>query len=348
MCRSYFFAFFACAIFSAASLFNAYYSLPAPEVSIVPPQAVALPNASLGVPTKASGDPEKVPAENSHSDTAANASNGPAVKKAFRPEGELSVLSKNLSQTRETRFFSPTGKLPASSEGIPADDPAQPETTPLNFRTDNFNILMLGVDGDKLEMVSVYSVNHRLKTARPKSVSLFFPINSLFIYKGKEKTLDGIFADRGWRSVAEVMEKEMLIDINYYVKIDRQALRDLEKYFDPIYVDGKKVEMENLFVRRTSDDDDRIIALILRQVLRPEVFFKYIPRLVFSFHRDIESNFSFTPKNLVFYYRLGKRLSTKRVEKVVLWGKTDWKNGRKVNIPPKDQLQCAIYLATKP
>ena len=88
-------------------------------------------------------------------------------------------------------------------------------------------------------MVCVYSINHHL-TTELKSVSLFFPVNSVLLYKGKEKTLDKIFAEGHWKGVAEAVEKAMYIDIHKYVKIDRQALRELEKYFDPIFVDGKK------------------------------------------------------------------------------------------------------------
>ena len=139
----------------------------------------------------------------------------------------------------------------------------------------------------------------------------------------------------------------MYIDIHKYVTLTT-ALRELEKYFDPIFVDGKKVEMETLFVRRTSSKDDRIIALILKQVLRPEVFFRYIPGLVFGINKDIESNFSFTPKDLAFYYRIGKKLSTKRIKKIVLTGETEWQEGRRVNIPPKEVMGNAIYRATKP
>lgn len=217
---------------------------------------------------------------------------------------------------------------------------------PLNTLTDNFNILLLGVDKEKLEMVCVYSINHHFKNP-PRSVSLFFPVNSVLQYKGKKETLDSIYAVGGWQALEEILEKEMFIDIAYYVKIDRQALRDLEQYFEPIYVDGEKVEMETLFVRRTSNKDDRIIARILKQVLRPEVFFRYIPSLVFGINRDIESNFNFTPQNLVFHYRLAKKLSTKRIEKIVLFGTTDWQEGRRVNIPRKEDLGSAIYLATR-
>ena len=339
MCRSYFFALLACFIFSAAALSNAYHNLPAPEVSQTLPAAFDT-DRSVEKSETISSIPENAgtPPETRSVDT-------PGMPMETGDSGEAFL------------YEAPSGKLPAGQPrkspdlaAVPfsAGDFAQPNIIPLNHQTDNFNILMLGVDKDKLEMVSVYSINHRLETEQPKSVSLFFPTNSLFIYKGKKKTLEGIFAAEGWEAITGVMEKEMFIDIDYYVKIDRQALRDLEKYFDPIYVDGEKVDMENLFVRRTSNQDDRIIALVLRQVLRPEVFFRYIPRLVFSSHRDIESNFSFTPQNLVFYYRLAKRLSTKRVDKVVLTGRTEWLDGHKVNIPPEEALQCAIYQATRP
>ena len=83
-------------------------------------------------------------------------------------------------------------------------------------------------------------------------------------------------------------------------------------------------------------------------MLRPEVFFRYIPGLVFGINKDIESNFSFYTKRSGIYYRIGKKLSTKRIKKIVLTGETEWQEGRRVNIPPKEVMGNAIYRATKP
>lgn len=377
MYRSYFFALLACAFFSCAALVNAYQNLPPVQNSQVPGRAFSVsaslpsqksvqePAAEQEYPGRCAGEHK----ENGRAQTLeknafgeasilpAAASTGSSLPApAMSSAGEKSGGSGNSSAPENVSskgsqagpkgslsYYSPSRIFPDKSQGRSASA----EVIPLNAYTDNFNILLLGVDGSKLEMVCLYSINHNLKDEL-KSVSLFFPVNSVLLYKGREKTLTGIFASGGWEAVAEAVGKAMYIDIHKYVKIDRQALRDLEKYFDPIYVDGKKVEMETLFVRRTSSEDDRIIARILKQVLRPEVFFRYIPGIVFGINRDIESNFSFTPKDLAFYYQIGKRLSTKRIEKIVLTGETRWQDGRRVNIPPKDTMASAIYRTTKP
>lgn len=348
MYRSYCFSLFACAVFSVAALINAYFTLPDKGI-LAHPGAVELSEQAVPSTQDFSQDSNKA------SDPEA-ASAARAIMPAQPGSSSENIAVHTNSDTQALKdpcanLDSParhSRQLSQITDTSTCADYEKPKTVPLNSQTDNFNILLLGVDRDKLEMVSVYSINHHLKTTPLKSVSLFFPTNSAFIYKGRKRGLEEIFASGGWESVAEVLEKEMYIGINYYVKIDRQALRDLEKYFDPIYVDGEKVEMETLFVRRTSNEDDRIIARILKQVLRPEVFFRYIPSLVFSIHRDIESNLSFSPRNLAFYYRIAKRLSTKRVEKIVLSGSTEWQDGNKVNIPPQEALACAIYRATQP
>lgn len=410
MCRSYFFALFACALFSLGALSNAYSNLPGPvippvfhlsdspgnlttdpidtSVSIptspgetptlydnaldVPGETPVFPGEKGVFPGELYAAPEDGPAllSSGHGSSAStvptdrlpepSAPSGSASvprvmpvnaglnKKAFAsqadPSGEYAPKTVLASQ-ESTGKGQPSSRVgaKAASHGLSAS-PGD-AASPLNNLTENFNILLLGVDKEKLEMVCVYSINHHFEDP-PKSVSLFFPVNSLLQYKGKKETLDSIYAEGGWQALEEVLEKEMFIDIAYYVKIDRQALRDLEKYFEPIYVDGEKVQMETLFVRRTSNEDDRIIARILKQVLRREVFFRYIPSLVFGINRDIESNFSFTPQNLAFHYQLAKKLSTKRIEKIVLFGTTDWQEGRRVNIPRDEDLGSAIYLAT--
>lgn len=327
MYRSYFFALFACAVFSFAALVNAYHSLPQEKVMIA------------GEMAKMSEMAEREAAEREAAERE-TAEREMATRKIMalhrgHPDEQVPLDIEAAGEASP-----PAGYLSLASESIPS------HTEPLNARTDNFNLLLLGTDDKKLEMVCVYSINHHLKS-QLKSVSLFFPVNSVLLYKGKEKTLDSIYASGGWEAVAEAVGNRMFIDLDYYVKIDRQALRDLEKYFEPIYVDGEKVEMETLFVRRTSSKDDRIIARILKQVLRPQVFFRYIPGLVFGINGGLESNLSFTPRNLADYYRIGCRLSTKRIEKVVLLGGTAWQNGRRVNVPPEEIMSCAIYWATE-
>ena len=329
MSRSYFFALLTCFLFSLAALINGYHNLPTVSASPEAYQEVPIPSApEENKPRDLTDNQDETATYESGKGKLACTTTSPALEAAA---GEKLVDYSSF----------PRKQLQTSTNSLSSN------LALLNKRSNNFNILLLGVDGNKLEMVCVYSINHHLKT-QLKSVSLFFPTNSLLLYKGKKTTLVSIFSSGDWKAVAEAVESEMYIDINYYVKIDRQALRDLEKNFEPIYVDGKRVQMETLFVRRTSNEDDRLIARILKQVLRPEMFFKYIPGLVFGIHGDIESNFSFTPRNLAFYYRIAKKLSTNRIEKVVLLGTTQWKNGRKVNIPPEDLMGSAIYRETKP
>lgn len=382
MYRSYFFALLSCALFSAGALINAYSNLPEfnglPPVSLsgvesTVPGNFAFPEQNEGarkdgtaeqgeaVEQRAAVEQEGAaeqreavkqddPAQLSGFHSSASEAD-PNLIKAMPAVGVTQSVglaqSTKLTQTAEP---APSSKLTSSSRRTPSIKQTQSAkstpSTPLNAQTDNFNILLLGTDGDKLEMVCVYSINHHL-IAELKSVSLFFPVNSVVIYKGSKTSLDNIYRQGGWQAVAEAVGNTMYININQYVKIDRQALRDLDKYFEPIYVDGERVEIETLFVRRTSHNDDRIIARILRQVLRPQVFFQYIPKLVFGVNGGIESNFSFTPRNLVDYYRIAKRLSTKRIKKVVLLGTPDWHNGCKVNIPPEEPLRSGIFQATQ-
>lgn len=366
MCRSYFFAFLACALFSLGALCNAYHNLPQEDFSQIskeflrgaysasqPDSGTARQEEAGSASHMVAGDAEtnSLPAATAHT----SENNNEAVFTDASGQGSGGADSETASSTTSGKQVSADAgavSLGLSQAGFSGDGASEFSEQPdapggnLNALTDNFNILFLGVDGKKLEMVCVYSINHHLEN-RLKSVSLFFPVNSVLTYKGREKTLEGIFAMGGWKGVAEASGNAMGININHYVKIDRQALRDLEKYFEPIYVDGVKVQMETLFVRRTSDKDDRIIARILRQVLRPEVFFRYIPGLVLGIHGDIESNFSFAPKDLAFYYRIAKKLSTKKIEKVVLSGTTQWQKGRKVNIPPEKVMENAIYRSTK-
>ena len=182
-----------------------------------------------------------------------------------------------------------------------------------NRLTDNVNVLFIGVDKGKLLACSVFTINYQDKY---QAGAVFVPTYSK---APKYKyTFGEIYEKVGVEGLRRVLEKEMEVDISLYYSIERELLKQLETYIDPIYIDDRKVELYNLFTMAVSPQDEQILGALTRELLKPGVFFTKLPRLLLDATKYIKRDFKVTFQNLKFHYNNIVNLDTHNIKKVVL------------------------------
>jgi len=182
-----------------------------------------------------------------------------------------------------------------------------------NRLTDNVNVLFIGVDKGKLLACSVFTINYQDKY---QAGAVFVPTYSK---APKYKyTFGEIYEKVGVEGLRRVLEKEMEVDISLYYSIERELLKQLETYIDPIYIDDRKVELYNLFTMAVSPQDEQILGALTRELLKPGVFFTKLPRLLLDATKYIKTDFKVTFQNLKFHYNNIVNLDTHNIKKVVL------------------------------
>ncbi|HHU31966.1 MAG: hypothetical protein ACOX1Y_07395 [Zhaonellaceae bacterium] len=183
----------------------------------------------------------------------------------------------------------------------------------LNKKTDNMNVLFIGVDKGKLLACSVFTINYKDKY---QAGGVFLPTYSRppkYKYSFAE-----IYEKAGVEGLKQVIEKEMGIKIELYYSIERELLKQIETYIDPIYINNQKLEIYNLFTMAVSPQDEEILGALTRELLKPGVFFTKLPRLLLDATKYIKTDFKVTFQNLKFHYNNIVNLDTHNIKKQVL------------------------------
>lgn len=183
----------------------------------------------------------------------------------------------------------------------------------LNRQTNNMNVLFIGVEKDKLLACSVFSINYSDKY---QAGAVFLPTYATA--PNYKYTFAQIYKEVGVEGLKQIIEKEMEIDIELYYKIERELLKQLDSYIDPIYVNGEKIELYNLFTMAVSPQDEEILGALVRELLKPGVFFIRLPKLLLDATKYITTNFKVTIPNLKFHYNNIVNLDSRNITKVVL------------------------------
>lgn len=199
---------------------------------------------------------------------------------------------------------------PPQTPKIPEPVKSEPA---LNRQTDNLNVLFLGVDGQELLMCALYTVNHR---GSFRSAALFFPTQG--VLPGSQETIAQVFSQRGVEGVRKLVEEQMGITVAYYIRIEQAVFDYLEEFIDPIYVDGEKIDLSQLFTMGVGSKDQEILAELWRQLTRPRVFFLDLPRLVFHRQKLVTTDFAVTPPNLLLHFKIVQQVDASQIKKVVL------------------------------
>lgn len=206
-------------------------------------------------------------------------------------------------------------KLATGDRGLATNHKEPPKKLDkfLNQETDNMNVLFIGVDKGTLLACSIFTINYQDKY---QAGGVFLPTYSRpprYKYSFAQ-----IYEKAGVEGLRQVLEKEMQIDIELYYSIEREFLRQLETYIDPIYVDNKKVEVYNLFTMAVSPQDEEILGALTRELLKPGVFFTKLPRILLDATKYITTDFKVTFQNLKFHYNNIVNLDTNNIKKIVL------------------------------
>lgn len=218
----------------------------------------------------------------------------------------------------------------------------EPENKHLNTQSNNLNVLFLGVDGDKLLMCSLYSINYRDKM---QSGAVFTPTFSLV--PGESYTFAQLYRREGVSGVKKVLEKEMEVHIAYHILIQRAVFDEIEKFIDPIYIDGEKVNLADLFTMKVGPKDQEILGALMREFTKPGTFFIDLPRLIFSAKKYVSTDFKINPKNLMLHYKIARGVDTTKITKVILPGRTKLIGGQKHYELLTYPLQNTIYEITR-
>ncbi len=210
----------------------------------------------------------------------------------------------------------------------------------LNKTTDNLNVLFIGVESQELKMVTVYSIDI---SGSYKSGAVFFPVNTYL----KGSTLENHFQDNGVSYIQKLLEDELEIDISYYVTMDKKILSEVKTFIDPIVVDNKVIDIENLFTMKVTPRDEEILGKLMEQLTKPQVYFLQLPKLVFVFRKYMETDFRPNLTNLKQHFKIARNIDTSGIIKVIAGGRKVAVVDGTVWIVPDTILKNIVYQVTK-
>jgi hypothetical protein len=211
----------------------------------------------------------------------------------------------------------------------------------LNRKTNNYNILFLGVNKQELLMCSVYTINIE---GNKQASSIFLPTKAFI--PGRQQTLSQYYQRAGTESVKKLLEQKMGIKIAYYVLIEKNIFFQVEKIIKPIYVNDEKVALDNLFTKQVGPEDPLILGGLMERFMDPKVYFGKLPELILTAKHNIKTDFKVTPKSLLFHYRLAKKIDTQEIKKLVLPTEKVRQKGQDITQISVYALENAIYEMT--
>lgn len=247
----------------------------------------------------------------------------------------------NLAPTFE---FAQTQQKMWSMNQTVAKQEAVKKVERLNRETDNLNVLFIGVGDDELSMVSLYTIDHQHSW---RSAAIFFPVKTVVTTQEKPTFLAEIYQNHGTADLVAALEQQLEVNIDYHVKVDRQVLKRLDQIIAPIYIDGEKVDITNLFDMTVTPYDDYIIGQLVEQLRQPSVYFFTLPELFVTFRRHIATDFPITPNNLYLHYQIARGIDPHKLTKTIVSGKDYFMAGEVVRQVSEDTWKNIIYRLTK-
>ncbi|MEW6662562.1 MAG: hypothetical protein ACOY9Y_14400 [Bacillota bacterium] len=252
-----------------------------------------------------------------------------------------------------------TAPIPAKGEKGPvkepdgnlAEDEVYPDYPRLNPLTKNLNVLFIGASQQELLMAAVYSINYR---DRYQSAAVFFPTDTFFPPErpvpGKPlrqaRSLETIFQEEGPQGLVKAANEALSVELDYYIRIDRRVLQEVEKFINPIVVNDKKVELEDLFTMEVTPADEKIMGALLAELTRPQVYFFHLPKLVLTFWRYLETDFAINPENLWLHYKIARGVDTRAIPKILAPTVPAPWQGRTARVVPEEWLGSILYHLT--
>lgn len=181
------------------------------------------------------------------------------------------------------------------------------------WATDNLNVLFLGFEAERLEMVAVYSINHR---DRMQSGAVFFPLEALV--PGEVVTFRDYYREQGLQDLRSMVEESLGIEIAYYVSVRNAIMDEVERITGPIIIEGEKLDLTGIFTMAPGPRDEEMLGELVKRLTKPEVYFWQLPKLCLAAHRHVTTDFPLTLENLLLHYRIATRIPTHHLKKVIL------------------------------
>ncbi len=260
-------------------------------------------------------------------------------------ETEIITETEKIEEVNKNNNDSLPEKSPSESEPLtPQNTQKQPKTStqpmtditdtnltvignqPMrNKDTDNFNVLFIGKEEDRLLMTAVYSINHKNSQSRKfKSGGVFFSGLTKINYNNEVYTLNSFYKkyhnDKIGQKLVKVLEDLLEIEIAYYVLMDKEILKESNKVLDPVIVDDEEVNIEEIFEMPVSNKDQEILGQIAEQFTRTSTYFYSLPSIIIKSARHIETDFSLTPENLWLHFKIARGVDMSNIKKIVLEG----------------------------
>lgn len=214
-----------------------------------------------------------------------------------------------------------------------------------NSSTTNLNVLFMGVQQGKLEVIALFSINHK---DRMQAAAIFFPTATIVRQGQQLVTLGQIHQKQGAQALEKVLEALLAVDIAYQVQVDQRVLAEVTKFIDPIVIDDQEIPLTNLFTMELSPADEQILGALLERFTQPRVFFWHLPQMILTFGRYVSTNFSLAPANLWLHYRIARGVDTSSIPKVIIAGQSAAWEGKTVWVASGPQLKRIVYDLTGP
>ncbi|MEL7568062.1 MAG: LCP family protein [Dehalobacterium sp.] len=264
-------------------------------------------------------------------------------EKGINEQKEIYEEKEIVEEKEQVETIEPIIEKKESGIVRPFKEPEKAVLKHNNKKLNNYNIMFFGIEDQKLQMLTVYSIN---KENNWKSGTVFIPTDTL-VPGTENQYLADYFYLNGPEKVMQLVENLMEININYYVKVDRNILLEVEPYFDPIYVNGKKVNLAQLFTKEITPQDEIILASLLKNLTKPSVYFGVLPKLVLTCKQYITTDFELNWTNLWIHYQIAKNIDTTAVKKRIITGKYLTLNNKKYWTPTQDAWWNMVYDVTK-
>lgn len=265
------------------------------------------------------------------------------------PNIEEAILARNAAIEKEKNNSATTardkGKTSPDKKG--KSDPNEKNTTQtsakkdkhLNKKTDNTNLVILGVDKNELEVISIYSINERNK----KSAGVFLSTQTALKVGRDLLSLEDIYNKYGARSLKNLISKTMEIDIPYYMEVDKRGLVELSDIIGSVYVDEENVDVPNLFTKSPSSGDDAILQGLAKEVTKVKI--RDYPKLLAIFKNNVQSDLGV--QGVYSLYKIFKNLNHAELSKIVLGGEKIEKKGERLIIVAPYDWHNMIYQMTQ-
>lgn len=182
-----------------------------------------------------------------------------------------------------------------------------------NRETNNLNVLFIGFAEERLEMISIYSINHQ---DQMQSGAVFIPVQALL--PDENLSFREYYQKHGLNSLKEKLADQLAIRIAYHVVVKNSIMDEVEKMIGIITVAGEQIDLKELFTMAPTPQDELILGELVQRLTRPEIYFWHLPRLCLVAQRHIATDFPLTVENLWLHYRIASQIPTDRIQKIIL------------------------------